>query len=154
MGKKTGLILLLVVFAVLTGIVGTSVFFMFFPPRETNVESDISWLPEESHFVDYEIVDGKVRFRYAICFENKAEHAVGIKIAAKFMNEELEGWCQYTDFFEGYDENNEWDYKSIQSGEKVQYIYTFEGEYLGGTVNTSLSFPEELLVSLSFVSAP
>lgn len=152
MTRKSVFVVLLLVCSIVLGIVGVAMFFILNSPNTNDVDSDIHWLPEESYFVDYEVVDGKVRFRYAICFVNNSEYDVGIKLSARFKADELGGWIKYSSFFEGYDENGEWDYRIINHGEKVQYIYTFEGEFLGGAVNTNLSFPEELILAQSFAS--
>ncbi len=105
----------------------------------------LSWIPEESNFVDYEINGGKIKFRYSICFYNHTSEPTEIGLAAKFNKKELDGWLRYEKFFMGTDDNDELKYGLIKPKEKTNIIYTFEGDYLGGTVNDNLSFPEELM---------
>lgn len=68
---------------------------------------------------------------------------------AKFKRSELRGWVKYSDSFLGLDDNGEYKYQIIGPGEKVDVVYVFEGEYLGGTANEKLSFPEEMVLLLS-----
>ena len=64
----------------------------------------------------------------------------------KFIKKELDGWLRYEKFFIGTDDNDGLlKYGLIKPKEKTNIIYTFEGNYLGGTVNDTLSFPEELM---------
>ncbi len=114
-------------------------------------EKSFYWLPEESFFVDYDIVDEKtIKFRYTICFVNNLDVDTTISLSAKFDKKELAGWVVQTDGFMGCDENGELLYKEIKQGEKEFVTVTFEGKYLGGEVNENLSFPEELILSQSF----
>ena len=105
----------------------------------------LSWNPEESYFVDYEINGEKIKFRYSICFHNHTSEPTEIGISAKFNKRELNGWLRYEGFFIGTDDRGILKYGLIKPKEKINIIYTFEGDYLGGTVNDSLSFPEELM---------
>lgn len=108
----------------------------------------LRWIPEESRFLDYEITENRIRFKYSICFENGFDTDEMISLSAKFARKELKGWLKYESFFEGCDETGNRAYYLIKSGEKVNLVFVFEGEYLGGSVNENLSFPEELLTSI------
>lgn len=112
-------------------------------------DSSVYWLPEESGFVDYEIDGDCVRFRYRICFVNETEQDVSIKVSAAFSPKELAGWVESKDYFDGFNNRGDWTYQTVGSFCKNQLIYTFEGKYLGGEVNTNLSFPEDLMVVLA-----
>ena len=115
----------------------------------TNNHSDeiaLSFIPEESNFVDYEINGDRIKFRYSICFYNHTSEPTEIGVSAKFIKKELDGWLRYEKFFIGTDDNDGLlKYGLIKPKEKTNIIYTFEGNYLGGTVNDTLSFPEELM---------
>lgn len=116
--------------------------------RSPEQESSFYWLPEESGFVDYEIDGDCVRFRYRICFVNETKQDVSIKVSAAFSPKELAGWVESKDYFDGLNNRGDWTYQTVGSFCKNQLIYTFEGKYLGGEVNTELSFPEDLMVVL------
>ena len=132
-----------------TILVGACVFIpvMLLQSREEQTNEDtLYWLPDESYFVDYEIVEGKVKFRYAICFVNNSGNDCFIKLSAKFATKDLKGWAENNEFFDGCDENGEWEYRKVKNGEKSVLVYTFTTKYLGGPVNTNLSFPEDLML--------
>ena len=116
-------------------------------------DSSFYWLPEESGFVDYEIDGDCVRFRYRICFVNEDQQDISVKLSAAFSNSELTGWVESKEFFDGLDDEGQWDYQTVKASGKTQLVYTFEGTYLGGEVNTALSFPDELMVSTALSSA-
>ncbi len=116
--------------------------------NNTDPDSSIYWIKEESGFVDYEIAGDSIRFRYRICFANETPQDAGIKLAAKFSRSESEGWLENQDFFNGLDSHGEWSYQTIEAGKKTQLVFTFEGKYLGGEVNEELAFPDELIVSI------
>ena len=145
--KKITLIAFILSTLIVLGIAGYSLHSFFYLPRGNNENNTLCWLPEESHFLDYYIDQDTVVFRYSICFINNSDCDMNIKISAKFLGNELEGWVQDAGFFEGYSENGEWEYRNIKSGEKRILIYSFKGEYLGGPVNTKLSFPCEILIA-------
>lgn len=104
------------------------------------------WVPEESNFVQYEIVDEKIRFSYSICFVNDSEEAQTISLSAKFNSNELEGWIKNSGFFLGNNEQGELLKEEISPGTKENITFYFEGDYLGGTVNNELSFPCEIIL--------
>lgn len=112
---------------------------------ERSKDVALSWIPEESYFVDYEINGEKIKFRYSICFHNHTSEPTEIGICAKFNKRELNGWLRYEGFFIGDDNDGLLKYGLIKPKEKTNIVYTFEGDYLGGTVNENLSFPEELM---------
>ena len=117
--------------------------------KQRDSEPTLHWLKEESRFVDYEITDeNTVKFRYSICFVNDTEEDATVTVSAKFNKKELADWVEAEgqDFFTGCDENGEMLYAVIESGEKKNVTVVFEGNYLGGTVNEALSFPEELML--------
>lgn len=147
MKRKYALIALLSTVIILLGIGGIILYSILQSPQTDDLNDTLHWLPDESYFVDYEIVDNTVKFRYSICFVNGTERDCGVKVSAKFKEEELSNWIKNVDFFEGHSKNGEWSYCEIKSGEKINLVLTFEGEYLGGSVNTDLSFPEELILA-------
>jgi len=110
----------------------------------TNVNETLHWIPEESTFVDYVIDGDRIRFRYSVCFKNGTKDDQCISLSATFRRDELSEWVKYEPLFEGCDESGERLETVIRSGEKKKVLYVFEGEYLGGPVNTRLSFPEYL----------
>ena len=117
--------------------------------RSVEPDSAFYWLPEESGFVDYEIDGDCVSFRYRICFVNETEQDRSIKLSAAFSPKELAGWVESKDYFDGLNNRGQWEYQTVRRLSKNQLIYTFEGKYLGGEVNTKLSFPEDLMVVLA-----
>lgn len=151
---------LLAMFLLLTFLVGMLSGCMMLPlgldyplaPLDTeNTENTLHWLPAESYFVDYEITDNTVKFRYAICFVNNSGSDCSVTLSAKFHTKDLKGWTENNDFLDGCDENGEWVSHVIPNGEKVVHTYCFTVPYSGGTVNTDIQFPEEILLSTSFV---
>lgn len=109
--------------------------------------SSLYWLPEGSGFVDYEIDGDCVRFRYRICFVNEDQQDVNVKLSAAFSGNELTGWVESKEYFDGLDDEGQWSYRTVKASGKTELVYTFEGRYLGGDVNTELSFPDELMVA-------
>lgn len=144
--KKRKLPIAILLVTVLVGVSALIPVLLFKRTDEHNNEDTLCWLPDESYFVDYEIVDDEVRFRYAICFVNNSGSDSHIRLSAKFAAKDLKGWAENSGFFDGYDENGECDYRKIKNGEKTVLVYSFTTKYLGGPVNTTLSFPEELLL--------
>lgn len=114
-------------------------------------ETSISWEPEKSHFVDYEIDGDRIKFRYSIHFANDYDEDITISLSVKFKSKELKKWVKADKdiggFFNGCDQNGEMLYTTIKAGEQVDIVYVFIGEYLGGEVNENLSFPETIVLS-------
>lgn len=110
-------------------------------------DSSLYWLPEESGFVDYEIDGDCVRFRYRICFVNEDQQDINVKLSAAFSVNELTGWVENKEYFDGLDDEGQWSYRTVKASGKTELVYTFEGTYLGGEVNTKLSFPDKLMVA-------
>ena len=108
-------------------------------------ETSISWEPEKSHFVDYEINGDRIKFRYSIHFVNCSGEDEEVSISAIFKSNELKGWIK-VDSNIGYDKNGEMLRSTIKANSSADIVFTFEGEYLGGEVNTNLSFPETLVI--------
>ena len=107
--------------------------------------SEFYWIPEESYFAGYKIVGDKVVFAYSICFVNDGEEDYAANVSAKFKRSELSKWVEYKDFFLGSAED-----ETVKAGTKKNITYYYEGKYLGGEVNTELSFPEEMIVNSYF----
>ena len=122
---------------------------LLFAPQETvDTENTLHWLPEESYFVDYEIIGNDVLFRYAICFVNNSGDDCSISISAKFYRKDLAGWTNNSGFIKACNESGDWDYREIRNGEKTVFTYCFTVPYTGGAVNTDIEFPEEILLSM------
>lgn len=109
--------------------------------------STLFWVEEESHFVDYTVNEDQVTFRYAICFINDSKDDVSIKLSAKFHTKDLQGWSSQQDFIAACDENGEWTYRNVPGGHKVVHIYSFSVPYNSGTVNSDISFPDEIILT-------
>ena len=125
-----------------------SFFSTMYYPHES---SGLRMIPEESFFVDYDIVnENTVRFRYSICFANDSGMDATVSIQATFDRDELKGWIKKDDLFMGMDNNGKMLSETVKNGEKANIIFVFEGEYLGGAVNENLSFPSEYMLGLSF----
>ena len=105
-------------------------------------KSKFYWIPEESYFVDYEIVDNNIVFSYSICFVNDWDEDYAVDISAKFKKSELRNWIEYKGFYLATSTDN-----VIKANSKKNIIYCFEGKYLGGKVNTDISFPTEIILS-------
>ncbi len=125
------------------------VFSIFDTPEQNDNSNTLHWIAEESYFVDYEIIGDTVKFRYSICFENNSDEDDTISILAKFKKSELKDWIKADEFIFGCDETGERLYEEIKKGEKKNVVFVFEGEYLGGEVNTNLSFPDEIMYVIS-----
>lgn len=110
-----------------------------------NSANGLDWLQEESYFVDYMIDGDVVRFRYLFTFENTYHRDMIISFPqVTFSRKELKGWLEYKDPYIGVNEDGTTD-NYIPAGEKVSIILTFEGNYLGGEVNTALSVPDSIM---------
>lgn len=116
--------------------------------RHTSNEkgNTLYWIPEESYFESYEIVNNTISFHYSICFVNNTPYDTTISLRAKFKQQDIKGWLKQEDYYPGCDKNGERLYQTIKAGEKVNISYQFTGEYLGGTVNENLSFPQKLII--------
>lgn len=106
----------------------------------------IGWIPESSYFVDYQVTGDKIKFRYSVCYYNNTLDRIDIGIAAKFNKKELRGWLKYESFFFGMDDDGDMKYETVNPKEKKNIVFCFEGDYLGGSVNRNLSFPEEIIL--------
>ena len=108
-------------------------------------EPSITFVQEESFFVDYRIIDDSiVEFKYSLCLRNNDYRDIRVRLSAKFNEKELDGWVECQDYFKGYDEDGDLAYRLVESQEKVNLIYIFRGKYLGGSVNEQLSFPVDI----------
>ncbi len=108
---------------------------------------EFRWIPEESHFVDYEIQNDKVIFSYSICFVNDSNEDISVAVSAQFKKAEIKNWIQYESFFMGYDEKGNMKYQLVKAQEKKNVVFYFEGKYVSDNVNTNLSFPDELILT-------
>ena len=105
------------------------------------------WIIEEkSHFVDYKIEGEKIKFRYSIYMISKYDEDQEICFGVKFKPEEIAGWVESEDV-QGDPIYFDSDYAILKAHSKGSVIFTFEGKYLGGKVNTALSYPEVVLMS-------
>ncbi len=114
-----------------------------------NDDSVLTWNTEKSGFSEYSIENNKVYFDYKICFENHSEENLTISVCAIFKPKELKGWVKENDLsnkFFAVDENENIARYSIPAKSEETVTLKFVGEYLGGTVNKNLSFPEELMI--------
>lgn len=112
----------------------------------------LRWIESDSFFVDYRIDGNKVTFRYSIHLINTSENAKKFSLSAKFKKSEINSWVIPEDngYLTGYVEDDDSLYKTIKSKEEVDVIYTFEGDYLGGTINENLSFPEDFIILVMY----
>lgn len=113
---------------------------------QNNQKSSFYWIPEESGFLNYEIIGKKIIFSYSICFVNDSNEEQTVSLSAKFKPKELKGWVKETGFFIGNDEKGNLLNEKIPARSKEKLTFFFEGEYLGGKVNTNLSFPDEIIL--------
>lgn len=121
------------------------------PAYEDNDYSDnISWNPQKSFFVQYKINNNRIKFCYSIYLSNKTKDSWEILLSAKFNQSELEGWFSPIDmddeYLFGLDKNGQDKYVILKPKEEKSVEFWFEGKYLGGEVNTKLTFPELLPV--------
>lgn len=108
----------------------------------------LCWVEDESGMIGYEITEqNTVRIEYFICFINYDSNDLRFSLAAKFRKKDTLGWLA-DGFLWGCDKDGELLHTYIKSGEKITVTYTFEGEYLGGTINENISFPEEIFWSV------
>lgn len=121
---------------------GCTAFFSRFGGSENNPnESTLHWVPEKSHFAEYEIVEDKIRFVYEIYFVNESDEDAEIMLSASFKSSDLKGWVKNQNSFICLNS-----YERIEKDESKAIRFTFEGDYLGGEVNENLSLPEELII--------
>lgn len=139
MKKLIAFVLLILSLSVLTWGCGTH--------DTSHDDASIHWIPEESGFVDFEVSGDYVKFRYRICFVNETREDIGIKLTATFDPDELAGWIEYKDFYDGLNDQGKWDYQTVNASGKTELVFTFQGKYLGGSINNSLSFPQELIIA-------
>ena len=107
----------------------------------------IALIREESFFCDYMIQGDKIFFTYAVVLENYTTSNFYIEyyINASFSRSETKGWLGYQRYYEGHfttAENSIY----LKSGEKKTVVLQFEGDYLGGAVNTNMKPPTELMM--------
>jgi len=144
--KKINFLVIIIPIFIICGIgIFTMVSLFQTPDADTN-NNTLHWLPKESKFVNYEISGDKVKFRYSICFVNNSKNTANISLSAKFKASELNGWMKNEKFFTGLGEDGELKKGKIEPGEKINFIFVFEGKYLGGKVNENISFPEEIIL--------
>ncbi len=108
-----------------------------------------TWNEYKSGFVDYEIKGERVYFNYEICFTNHSEEDIIISVAAIFKRKELKGWVKQEELSNGFwseDENGDIAQYRIPAKTEKSVVLNFDGQYLGGEVNTNLSFPEDLIL--------
>ena len=105
-------------------------------------KSKLYWVPEESYFVGYEIIDDNVVFSYSICFVNNWNDDYVVDVSAKFQKSEMKNWIEYKDFYLGTSNDG-----TVKANSKKNIVYSFKGKYLGGKVNTNISFPKELILT-------
>lgn len=93
------------------------------------------WVRSESYFVGYTVSGDKIQFRYSFCFQNLSEYDLKADaFVVSFRKRDLKNWLMYEQNFIGELISGDKDVL-IPSGEKVNVILVFEGEYLGGEVN-------------------
>lgn len=141
----TIIISLLITILIVLGVISMLQLFQK-PESSEQTHNTLHWLPEESNFVDYEIVGDNIKFRYAITFVNNFPYDSTISLSAKFSPKELKGWIEADDFIIGCDENDIMITESIVKGQKKKIIFTFTGKYLGGKIPQKLSFPQEIIM--------
>ena len=103
---------------------------------ETNDNTETGfWIRNESYFVDYTIKGDKIQFRYSFCFQNLSDYDMILyAFSATFRKRDLKGWLKYEKGIEGVLDNGE-DKVLLPTGQKMNVVLVFEGEYLGGEVN-------------------
>ena len=99
---------------------------------------------DESYFIDYEITtENKIKIRYSICFINHTEDDLVVQsLSFTFKKKDISGWLKYEDSFDCLEEHGNILGTRINAFEKVNVTFVFEGEYLGGKVNETLSFKQ------------
>jgi len=130
-----------------TAVLMVGCMFLLFKIPRNEEKPDFYWIPEESGFVDYKIRNEKIIFSYTICFVNNLDEDISVAISAKFEESETRDWIQCNDFIMGCDEQGNMKYEVVKSKEKKNVIFHFEGDYISSNVNTSLSFPNELILT-------
>lgn len=123
---------------------------LFLSYNSEDESTTLEWNPENSYFLDYKIKNNRITFRYVIEFKNKSDTALSFQIGVKFSKKDTKGWLKNEFLIGDTDYTDENGYFPLDSNEKESIVFSFEGEYLGGNVNTNLSFPEEILPSVIF----
>lgn len=130
--------------------------FIYLIPREqaTDAGSTTSWqwIREESYLVDIALDadNGTVAILYSFCFSNPTENPYALApISANFARKDLAGWIDYQQFYVGkrLDDNY---YTILEPQQTTNVIYSFEGEYIGGEVNTHIAPPAEIMYMVSY----
>ena len=109
------------------------------------------WLKEKSFFVGSHITDeGTIVFDYSICFHNYTDDDFEVSLSARFKKNELVDWVEYSRFYEGKHENDI--YATIHAQEETNIVFSFEGKYIGSSMPTDLSFPEEFIIAFKILT--
>lgn len=117
----------------------TSCNFDSFGLSETKGDTESGfWIRNESYFVDYAIEGDRIQFRYSFCFQNLSDYDLILySIGARFRKRDLKDWLKYEKRFDGVPDNSDHEIH-LKSGQKMNVVLVFEGEYLGGEVNKDI----------------
>lgn len=104
----------------------------------------LHYIADECRLIDYEITGDKVRFRYEMCWHSDSEYDLKLwQFAVKFREMDTAGWLENEGFLFGELDAQD-DYCIIRSGDTIYVTLVFEGNYLGGSVNTNLTKPDKV----------
>ncbi|MEE3333633.1 MAG: hypothetical protein VZR54_05070 [Ruminococcus sp.] len=101
--------------------------------------SPISWIKEKSQFNNYEIQGEKIYFNYSIYLINNSNEDEVIALDVTFNDNEIDDWVASDNDNSNYFLS---DYSVVKAKSKGCVDFTFKGKYLGGKINTDLSFPD------------
>ena len=121
----------------------------YYEAETLDAGTGIAVLREESYFRDYTIQGDRIQFNYVIVLENYTPSNFYIQnyIDASFPRKEIKGWLGYQKYYKGCFEESKEVY--LRAGEKKTVVLQFEGEYLGGPVNTGMNPPTKLIMMQS-----
>lgn len=142
MGRKILLGLIIVLTCYLMICVGVSLF-----SSPDDVESGgLTWDTNECKMLDYHISGDRIQIRYSVRMvnNNKDEDLEVSYFGLYFDRKDVSGWLKYERSYDCFLESGQTSVV-IPSGEYVDVILLFEGEYLHGKVNENLSAPEKMI---------
>ena len=111
----------------------------------------ITWIPEKSYLVSCELLpNNKVAIKYSIQFKSFVDEKCEFTLGAKFKRSETEGWLTQDTFLKGVDDNRNEMVATIEGKSECAYVFVFVGDYSGGNLPESISFPEDIIITTRF----
>ena len=118
------------------------------PPSDKRNNYTLQWYQNESYLVDCTVYDNTtVGVEYAICFENHTDENITFSLGAEFKKSETAGWLKNMTY-DGCDAKGAQLNYTIAANHKELVHFYFFGEYIGDSIQSTLSFPEKIYVAI------